>query len=547
MRPEPARGALAATNAGPTDAAADDERVLRAGFQALATVVRHYRALAVRRQDGTSPVVAVDPSEPRELMTELAASVDEALGQARASGRPVLRGPFVAAGKPEYLYAAPVGERAAVVLVLDPRPILAALHPRTTARLVVADPAGNLWLGCDRRERCHLVPNTPGAAGPSGGAGISDGDRAARDALASQLGAAPHTEVVAEGLAAAVGLPARRAVLSTARVEALVDHPFTVALLATTAPLEGRERALVRQLLVTAIGLALAMLGVGAFILRQQRQAVELRERLRAAESMQALERQLIRAEKLATTGALTAGIAHEIGTPLGIIRGRAELLLEQVTPGTSARALEAIVQQIDRIAATIRQLLDFAREQPVAVRAVELAPALAAAVELLEHRFAKKRIEVSIACAPGLSVAADPDQLQQVLVNVLLNAADACPEVAGRVALRVARTAADDAGAAATPGGEPTAARLEIEDNGHGIPEGQLNAVFDPFFSTKPRGEGTGLGLSVVASIVRNHGGRISIASAEGRGTTVTIIWPCARAAPSLTEEDVKAARVDR
>src|SRR5262249_23599100 len=117
-------------------------------------------------------------------------------------------------------------------------------------------------------------------------------------------------------------------------------------------------------------------------------------------------------------------------------------------------------------------------------------------------------------------ALAADPDQLQQVLVNLLLNACDASSE-RGRVTMS-ARPTRDGL------------VRLEVTDHGCGIAPEHLHAVFDPFFTTKKRGEGTGLGLPIAASIVRNHGGQINLASAPGAGTTVTVLWPAAAASSS-------------
>jgi signal transduction histidine kinase len=230
---------------------------------------------------------------------------------------------------------------------------------------------------------------------------------------------------------------------------------------------------------------------------------------------LKSLEKQLVRAEKLGTVGVLTAGLAHEIGTPLGIIRGRAEVLLGKVRDPALAKDLESVIRQIDQIGSTIRQVLDFARAQPVELRAVQPEEALSAAVAILDWRLRQKDIFVRIDAPPHLpAIAADPDQLQQVLVNLLINACDAC-EQGG--AIKVTGQALGDMVA------------IEIADDGCGIASEHLNAVFDPFFTTKKRGEGTGLGLPVASSIVRNHHGEISLTSRKGVGTTVSVRWPIA------------------
>jgi two-component system, NtrC family, sensor histidine kinase HydH len=232
------------------------------------------------------------------------------------------------------------------------------------------------------------------------------------------------------------------------------------------------------------------------------------------------LESQLIRAEKLATVGVLAAGIAHEVGTPLGIIRGRAQHLLKKLpAEDVAAPALRTIVEQIDRVTRTIRQLLDFSRRRPaVQPGAVELGPVVAAVVELTRHRFDEGGMDLEVAIAGDVPpVAADADQLQQVILNLLMNARDACVE-GGHVRLRATYDRQDW-----------ERVTIEISDNGVGIAASDQQAVFDPFYTTKQQGEGTGLGLTIAADLVKAHGGQIHLASQPGRGTTVTIRWPIA------------------
>ncbi|HEY2743955.1 MAG TPA: ATP-binding protein [Polyangia bacterium] len=234
------------------------------------------------------------------------------------------------------------------------------------------------------------------------------------------------------------------------------------------------------------------------------------------------LERTLVRAEKLATIGTLSAGIAHEVGTPLGIISGRAEQLLTRVPDGEPGEAmkkgLSSILAQVDKVSTTIRQLLDFARARPVTVEAVSPATAVDAATSLLEHRFRQAKVVVATDAPPSLPpLAADPGQLEQVLVNLLMNACDACA-AGGHVTARARR--ADDG------------VVLEVADDGSGIAPEHLPSVLDPFFTTKKRGQGTGLGLTIAADIVKNHGGSLAIESAPGRGTTVRVVWPVKAAA---------------
>jgi signal transduction histidine kinase len=228
------------------------------------------------------------------------------------------------------------------------------------------------------------------------------------------------------------------------------------------------------------------------------------------------LEQQLVRAEKLITVGVLAAGIAHEIGSPLAVIRGRAEQVLRTVGEGPRAEDLRVIIKHIDRIASTLRQVLDFSRRQPIERVSVALDSVLEQARNLLQWKLEAKGVHIDVRLDAGLpALAADPDQLQQVLVNVLLNACDASAE-GQHVMVRARRSRSG-------------MVDIEVADAGCGIAPEHMNAVFDPFFTTKKRGEGTGLGLSIASSIVRNHGGEIDLTSTPGKGTTVKLTWPTA------------------
>ena len=238
---------------------------------------------------------------------------------------------------------------------------------------------------------------------------------------------------------------------------------------------------------------------------------------------VRSLAGQLLRAEKLATIGVLAAGIAHEIGTPLGVVRGRAEYILGKLGPGhTQAQGLQVIVDQIDRVSRTIRQLLDFARVKPASVRTVQVAPVARAVAELLRFEAERRKVEVTVEMPDDLPpVMADPDQLQQVFVNLAMNALDAC-EAGGHVKM----VAGSDGGAPEGPGGWHRV-RIEVIDDGCGIPEENRLQIFDPFFTTKKRGQGTGLGLTMAADIARNHGADIEVESESGRGTRMIVLWP--------------------
>jgi two-component system, NtrC family, sensor histidine kinase HydH len=234
------------------------------------------------------------------------------------------------------------------------------------------------------------------------------------------------------------------------------------------------------------------------------------------------LTTQLLHAEKLATVGILAAGIAHEVGTPIGVMRGRAEYLIEKLgAADRDARDAAIIVEQADLVTRIIRQLLDFSRTTPTDIRPVSVATVATTAVELLRIETARRGVVVAAEVPTALpEVAADRDQLQQVLVNLLMNACDASP-AGGRIKLCAAVAPAD---------GADRSVRIEVSDEGCGIPERNRHQVFDPFFTTKKRGHGTGLGLTIAAQIVRNHQGQIELESETRRGTRVILHWPTAR-----------------
>jgi len=226
------------------------------------------------------------------------------------------------------------------------------------------------------------------------------------------------------------------------------------------------------------------------------------------------LEDRLLHSEKLATAGQLAAGIAHEIGTPLNIARGRAEIAIAKLgTDHAQSNGLRIVIDQIDDVSRLIHQLLDYVRPRTPMVEAVDPMAAVRATAELLAGEASKRRVRVETDVAPATPpLCADPGQLRQVLVNLAMNALDAC-EVGGRVTIR-ARSAVG-------------AVVLEVEDDGVGIATAHRAQVFDPFFTTKKRGQGTGLGLWVVAQLVRSHDAEIELTSEPGVGTTIRITWP--------------------
>jgi len=246
---------------------------------------------------------------------------------------------------------------------------------------------------------------------------------------------------------------------------------------------------------------------------------------LEEQEHRREMETHLRTAERLAGLGRLAAGLAHEVGTPLNVISGRAESLRRaHATDPSSHRHVDIIVSQTERIERIVRDMLDFARQKPPRRVSTDVRAVLRATLELLERQFVSRNVRVETSYAEGLpSVTADPDQLQQVFLNLALNAVDAMP-VGGtlHITTRVETVKHPERG------GEPAPClAIGFADTGTGIPEADRSRVFDPFFTTKDPGRGTGLGLSVSYGIIEEHGGWLDLQSRVGEGTCFTVHLP--------------------
>jgi signal transduction histidine kinase len=230
---------------------------------------------------------------------------------------------------------------------------------------------------------------------------------------------------------------------------------------------------------------------------------------------LQDTQHQLRQTERLAELGTLASGMAHEIGTPMNVILGRAEHLMQRTTDERVQKGLGIIIAQVERITKIMNQLLTFARRCPLERRSMDLRRTIADCLEVVQERIARHRITIETVFDDDIPlVYADPDQMSQVLLNLLINALHAMPN--GGV-LRVTLSRA---------GGN---LELLVADTGHGIAKPDLQKIFNPFFTTKEVGKGTGLGLTVVHGIVQEHGGSIEVESELGRGTSFTIILPLA------------------
>jgi two-component system NtrC family sensor kinase len=255
-------------------------------------------------------------------------------------------------------------------------------------------------------------------------------------------------------------------------------------------------------------------------------------ERLAAERSArEAATEQLRHADRLTTVGKLASGLAHELGTPLNVVQGRARLIRDREVEGDEAiESARIVLEQSERMTKLIRQLLDFARPRPLQ-KASLLVPVLVDRVCELVATIARKssvQLRASNLDEP-LRVEADEGQLHQVLTNLVINALHASPE--GGTVHIVSRIAA----ATPPPHVDTQASEwvaIEVRDEGVGMDAETRERIFEPFFTTKDVGEGTGLGLSVSWGIVREHGGWIDVVSEPGTGSTFTVWLPRGAAA---------------
>lgn len=237
-------------------------------------------------------------------------------------------------------------------------------------------------------------------------------------------------------------------------------------------------------------------------------------------------QQKIIRAEKLASVGRLSSGIAHEIGNPIGIIIGYLELLKQKdITDHERAEYIIRTENEVNRINTIIRQLLDLSRPSDTGSKAVSVHEVIHDISNVIEPQpmMANIKLKLELA-AQSDTVFADPNQLRQVFLNLILNAADAISSNKKKIAGKLVIKSADMSG---TDSGDDPMLQLIYIDNGPGISQENLGNIFDPFYTTKEPGKGTGLGLSVSFMIIENFGGKIEATSKEGEGTTIKVFLP--------------------
>jgi C4-dicarboxylate-specific signal transduction histidine kinase len=245
----------------------------------------------------------------------------------------------------------------------------------------------------------------------------------------------------------------------------------------------------------------------------------EMAERSRADDKRRALETQFLHAQKMEAIGRLAGGIAHDFNNLLTVIRGRGDLLLLRLPAEAPLRTdVGLIVKTAERAARLTQQLLAFSRKQVLEPKVFDLNGVVAGMTAMLQ-RLIGEDIELVTTLYPALGgVKADPSQIEQVILNLAVNARDAMPD-GGRLTIETARVAAVDR--------QPAAVQhqvvLAVRDTGHGMDATTRARLFEPFFTTKEHGKGTGLGLATVYGIVQQSGGRIEVRSEPGAGASIS------------------------
>lgn len=242
------------------------------------------------------------------------------------------------------------------------------------------------------------------------------------------------------------------------------------------------------------------------------------------------LYEQLLRAQKMEAIGTLAGGIAHDFNNLLTAILGYAEIMLHTANEGDPYFKPASIVKSAaEKGAELARKILTISRKEKLETKVVDVNEIISSCMELLQ-RSIPKNIEIVLAAAEGLPlIKADPSQLQQVVMNLAVNARDAMPE-GGTLTIETALVAAENGAATTQPEERGGFIKISVSDTGTGMDKDTQRKIFDPFFTTKGTGQGTGLGLYIVHSVISNHGGYVNLYSEPGKGTRFTLYLPITR-----------------
>jgi len=314
--------------------------------------------------------------------------------------------------------------------------------------------------------------------------------------------------------AAFLGLPERSAALALSGAMDRRGDTWIVAVAGTAFREPDRSQHSRWRLLASFGSMGAFLIILGWWALRFQKQEMELAREIDLRELGRHKDQQLSQAGRAATMLTLASGVAHEIGTPLGVISGRAAQLAARVKEDErNLRLAQTIQDEVEHINQTIRRFLELARGGTPRAEEFSTADLVRSAATMVEHRFQKAGVELVLDAAPELpGLRGDFQLLVHVLVNLMLNACDASAQ-GDRVVVS----------ARAMEG----RMLLEVADQGKGIPDDLAEQVMEPFFTTKPQGQGSGLGLALAREIVHMHRGEISIERALPRGTRIRVALP--------------------
>jgi two-component system NtrC family sensor kinase len=316
--------------------------------------------------------------------------------------------------------------------------------------------------------------------------------------------------------AAALGLPERTAYAGLASVEAGGRGSWRIAAVTTARRVRDRQiRAGWRLVLSVAVASGLVLV-FGGIALRNQRKELELQRELAVMAVQSERDERLARATRAAVMGTFAMGITHEVSTPLGVILGRAEQVLGRVSGDErAAHAARVIIDQAERLRILVRTFLDLARGGAPNFARVDSSSIVSGAVALVDHRFRKVGVDLVLDVPAELPmVQCDRSLLEHALVNLLLNACEAC-QAGGKVTVN-ARADGAQVG-------------FIVTDDGAGIKPEDAARATEPFFTTKPEGQGTGLGLAIASEIVKSHRGTLTIEPCPSQGTRALIEVPVA------------------
>ena len=313
--------------------------------------------------------------------------------------------------------------------------------------------------------------------------------------------------------AAALGLPYRSAMAGIAVVTLPSTLRWAVVVARSARPERDRQARARWRLVLGATLVGLLMVGFASVALRTQRREFELQQALIASDLQRAREEHLAREGRAAMMLTFAAGVAHEVSTPLSVIAGRAEQIEWRSHDERTSRAATAILEQTERIRGVIRGFLQLARGGDPVLERVAPAAVVRAAIGLAQHRFSEAGVGLEARISDSLSmISGDARLLEQALVNLLLNACDAC-ERGGEVEVHASV--------------DGTSAMFAVLDDGKGISDEIMARVLEPFFTTKPTEEGTGLGLAITSEIVAIHRGTLKLEPRDPRGTIATMRVP--------------------